>query len=96
MEGLLAGAEDNVKQIPNFQLAQTIYEYRLSPSTELKEKIVQYIRDDSMEKYYAGTHSCLLTCSYSLVFTHSFTYAHSHTYLFFYSMQLCALNLNGN
>ena len=90
MEGLLAGAEDNVKQVPNFQLAQTIYEYRLSPSAELKEKIVQYIRDDSMEKYYTGTHSYLLTCTYSLI------HICSLTYLFIFSIQVYALNLNGN
>lgn len=70
MEGLLASAEDKVKQVPNFQLAQTIYEYRLSPSLELKEKIVEYIRDDSMEKYYTGTHSCLPVHSHAL--THIF------------------------
>lgn len=77
MEGLLAGAEDSVKQIPNFQLAQSIYEYRLTPNTVLQEKIVEYIRDDSMGKYYEGIHfhrlifltigfifSCMLTDSY--------------------------------
>lgn len=54
MEGLLASAEESVKQIPNFQLAQSIYEYRLSPSANMKEKIIEFIRDDSMGKYYAA------------------------------------------
>ena len=58
MEGLLASAEESVKQIPNFQLAQSIYEYRLSPSSNKKEKIIEFIRDDSMGKYYAGNRYC--------------------------------------
>lgn len=69
MEGLLASAEENVKQVPNFQLAQKIYEYRLSQSVLVKDKIIEFIRDDSMGKYYEGSRRV-----YS--FTSAYSFAH--------------------